>query len=277
MTNRLTLADLQWEGSSQKEQERRENVLFHFFSVYADHYNKHRVGAQADFAIIFDQLGKTEDSKHRSLEKRKAVFKNGIILLSEQYKNNTGNRDAVEVKFFKTRILALVDMISMPEEICYPDIYEIIEDLVADTAKFVRLATGEENIDAETPIIKGIFDLYKYFIGFIDHRIHMTSLGLVIHKVNKEAYPQRIKLAEELGEQEREDLKEEVFKSFDLQKDDYWITAYELYSNDRTWEEVYGVIEQLRAELGLVPKYTSFYSFKRAKSRFDKKRSSGTK
>jgi hypothetical protein len=165
----------------------------------------------------------------------------------------------------------------MPEEICYPDIYEIIEDLVADTAKFVRLITGEENIDTETPIIKEVFDLYKYFIGFIDLRIHMTSLGLVIHKVNEEAYPQRIKLPEELGEQEREDLKGEVFKSFDLQKDDYWITAYELYSNDRTWEEVYGVIEQLRAELGLVPKYTSFYSFKRAKSRFDKKRSSGAK
>ena len=273
MTNKLTLADLQWEGGSRKEQERRENVLFHFYSVYAEHYNKHWVAAQADFANILDLLSKTSDAKQGSLEKRKERVKNGIILLSEQYQN----RDVTEVQFFNARILGLLDMISMPEEICYPDIYEIMEDLLADTKKFVKIIYDKENVENELPILKEVFDLYEFYNGFIDHRIHLTSLGLVIHKVNQEAYPQRIKLPEELGDQEREDLKEEVFKSFDLQKDDYWITAYELYSNNRTWEEVYGVIEQLRAELGLVPKYTSFYSFKRAKSRFDKKRSSGAK
>lgn len=277
MTDRLTLAYLQWEGGSRKEQERRENILFHFYSIYAEHYNEHRVGAQADFASIVALLSKTEDSKQRSLEKRKAVFKKGIILLSEQYKNNPRNRDAVEVKFFKTRILALVDMISMAEEICYPDIYEIIEDLMADTVKFVRIIYGEENVDTELPILKEIFELYEYFNRFIDHRIHMTSSGLVIHKVNHEAYPQRIKLPEELGEQEKEDLKGEVFKSTDLQKDNYWVSAYALYSNDRTWKDVYQAIEKLRAEVGLVPKYTSFDSFKRAKSRFDKQRRSGAK
>ncbi len=271
MTNKVTLDDLQWESGSRKEQERRENVLFHFFSVYAEHYNKHLVAAQADFANILDLLGKTSDAKHRSLEKRKERVKNGILLLSKE------NRDTAEVQFFKARIFALLDLISMPEEICYPDIFEIMEDLVADTKKFVKIIYDEENLNIELPILKEILDLYEFYNGFIDHRIHLTSLGLVIHKVNQEAYPQRIKLAEELGEQEREDLKGEVFKSFDLQKDDYWITAYELYSNNRTWEEVYGVIEQLRAELGLIPKYTSFNSFKRAKSRFDKKRSSGVK
>jgi len=273
MTNRLTLADLQWEGSSSKEQERRENALFHFFTVYADHYNKHRVGAQADFANILDLLGKTSDAKHRSLEKRKERVKNGILLLSKDYENG----ETTEVRFFKARIFSLLDLISMPEEICYPDIFEIMEDLLADTKKFVKIIYSEENVNIELPILKEVLDLYEFYNGFIDHRIHLTSLGLVIHKVNQEAYPQRIKLPEELGEQEREDLKEEVFKSFDLQKDDYWITAYELYSNNRKWEEVYQVIEQLRAELGLVPRYTSFYSFKRAKSRFDKKRSSGAK
>ena len=68
MNSDVTLTDLQWSGNSQKEQERREGVLFHFFSVYAEHYNRQRVGAQADFASILDLLGKTSDSKHQTLE-----------------------------------------------------------------------------------------------------------------------------------------------------------------------------------------------------------------
>lgn len=277
MNSDLTLPDLQWPGNSQEEQERREGVLFHFFSVYAEHYNRQRVGAQADFASILDLLGMTSDSKHQTLEKKKDRFKNEIVALSEQYHSQFGNIDASAVEYYKGRIIELVDGISMPEEICYPDIDQIVDELRTYTVEFIKIIFNEKNIDSAVPIFKGVFDLHEYYNGYIDLRIHMTSLGLVIHKVNQEGYPERIKLSEELNEQEKEEIKGEVFKSYDLQKNDYWITAYELYNNDRTWEEVYGVIEKLRADLGLVPKYTSFDSFKRAKSRFDKQRRSGTK
>jgi len=277
MSNDLQLTDLQWPGNSQKEQERREGVLFHFFSVYAEHYNRLRVGAQADFATILDLLGMTSDSKHQTLEKKKDRFKNEIVALSEQYQSQFGNIDTSAVEYYKAQIIELVDEISMPEEICYPDIDENINELLTNTVEFIKIIFNDKNIDSAVPIFKGVFDLHEYYNGYIDHRIHMTSLGLVIHKVNQEGYPERIKLSEELNEQEKEDIKREVFKSYDLQKNNYWKSAYELYSNDRTWEEVYGVIEKLRADLGLVPKYTSFDSFKRAKSRFDKQRRSGTK
>ncbi|MDR8390765.1 hypothetical protein NC796_06435 [Aliifodinibius sp. S!AR15-10] len=277
MDSDVTLTDLQWPGNSRKEQERRESLLFHFFSVYAEHYNRQRVAAQADFAAILDLLGMTSDSKHQTLEKKKDRFKNEIVVLSEQYHSQFGNIDASAVEYYKARIIELVDEISMPEEICYPDIDEIVDELRGYTVEFAKIIFKEKSIDSAVPIFKGIFDLHAYYNGYIDHRIHMTSLGLVIHKVNQEGYPKRIKLSEELDQQEKEAIKGEVFKSYDLQKNDYWITAYELYSNDRTWEEVYGVIEKLRADLGLVPKYTSFDSFKRAKSRFDKQRRSGTK
>jgi len=277
MNSDLALTNLQWQGNYQKEQERREGVLFHFFSVYAEHYNRQRVGAQADFATILDLLGKTSDSKHQTLEKKKDRFKNEIVALSEQYHTRVENIDALAVEYYKAQIIGLVDEISMPEEICYPDIDDIIDELRDYTLEFAKIIFNGKNIDSAVPIFQGVFDLHAYYNGYIDHRIHMTSLGLVIHKVNQEGYPERIKLSEELDQQEKQAIKGEVFKSYDLQKNDYWITAYELYSNDRTWEEIYGVIEKLRADLGLVPKYTSFDSFKRAKSRFDKQRRSGTK
>ena len=153
----------------------------------------------------------------------------------------------------------------------------IIDFFVMDHLKI--LPVEKNSTDALSPTSAEEYEKANKAWWELQWKKHQLALDYVTNLVLDKGYPEKLNLMGEMTEAEQEKIFDEAFSSFDLQKNDYWKTAYDLYDNDdsKTWPDVYEEIEKLRDEQGLVQRYSTFDSFKRNKSKYDKNRSSGIK
>ena len=229
------------------------------YQRYIDYYNSSDKTIEATASLVTLREGLS--NRKASIEADLNAFKDRVFQDLKEFQNNgLISKEALrELKWSLRHLLSMRGSVH--------------NDRILNEVKDTYLSI-EEEIEREQDI-KTHYRSLKAAINYAkDHNIiesNLEALNYLIEEATISGF-ETLKEYDQLSKEERDRLRLRK-----LQGDKYWETSYLLYneSDDKTWQDIYKKIEGLREEEGLTTRYSSFESYKRAKSRYDKDRSEG--